>query len=90
MLTPYCRSHGIKSLELFGSVARGQARRGSDIDLIARFERPIGLRFFGMPDEMAEILGVRVDLMTRESIDQMTNPYRKNSILSDVRQILAL
>lgn len=87
LLAPYCRANGIKSLELFGSVARGQARRGSDVDIIATFERPIGLRFFGMPEEMAEILGVPVDLMSKQSIEEMTNPYRKNSILADARQI---
>jgi len=89
MLAPYCRANGISNLELFGSVARGQARRGSDVDLIATFETPVGLRFFGMPDDMAEILGVPVDLLTRETVDRMTNPYRKSAILADVRQIFA-
>lgn len=90
LLAPYCRANGIRSLEVFGSVARGQARRGSDVDLIATFSHPVGLRFFGMPGEMAKILGVPVDLMTRQAVDQMTNPYRRNSILADARQILAL
>jgi predicted nucleotidyltransferase len=88
LLAPYCEAQGIKRLELFGSVARGQARRGSDVDLIATFDRPIGLRFFGMPDEMAKILGVPVDLLSRESVDEMTNPFRKTSILADAREIL--
>jgi hypothetical protein len=43
-----------------------------------------------MADEMAEILRVPVDLLDRESVDEMTNPYRKQSIMSDVRQILSL
>jgi predicted nucleotidyltransferase len=89
MLASYCSANGIKSLEVFGSVARGQAHRGSDVDLIATFEQPIGLRFFGMHEDMAEILGVPVDLMTRQTLEQMTNPHRKNSILADARQILA-
>lgn len=90
LLAPYCRANGIRRLEIFGSVARGQPRRGSDVDLIATFDRPIGLRFFGMPDDMAAILGVPVDLMSRQSVDEMTNPYRKESILADAREILAL
>ena len=88
LLAPYCEDQGIKRLELFGSVARGQARRGSDVDLIATFGKPIGLRFFGMPDEMAKILGVPVDLLSRESVDEMTNPFRKTSILADAHEIL--
>jgi predicted nucleotidyltransferase len=89
LLGPYCRAEGIKRLELFGSVSRGDARRGSDVDLIATFARPIGLRFFGMPEEMSRILGVPVDLLSRESVDDMTNPFRKESILSDAREILS-
>ena len=87
---PYCSAHGIKRLEIFGSVARGEARRGSDVDLIAAFAKPVGLRFFRMPDEMAEILGVPVHLLSRDDVDEMTNPFRKESILADAREILAL
>ena len=90
LLAPYCRKNGIQRLEVFGSVARGQARRGSDVDLIATFRQPVGLPFFAMPDAMAAILGVPVDLLTRESVEEMTNPFRKNSILSDAREILAI
>jgi predicted nucleotidyltransferase len=60
------------------------------VDLIATFESPIGLRFFGMPEDMARILGVPVDLLTRPTVDQMTNPHRKESILADAREILSL
>lgn len=90
LLREYCSKNGIRRLEVFGSVARGTARRGSDVDLIATFRRTPGLRFFVMADEMAEILRVPVDLLDRESVDEMTNPYRKQSIMSDVRQILSL
>jgi uncharacterized protein len=87
LLAPFCREKGIVRLEVFGSVARGEAKRGSDVDLIATFSRPIGLQFFGIADDMAKILGVRVDLVSHEAVEQMTNLTRKNSILSDARQI---
>lgn len=86
-LAPYCRKRGIQELQIFGSAARGEARRGSDIDLIARFSKTPGLSFFGMEEEIAEILGVPVHLMTWESVDQMANPYRKDSILRDAKAI---
>ena len=87
MLASYCRRNGIIRLEAFGSSARGEARRGSDIDLLASFSRDIGLRFFSMSDEMAEILEVPVHLLTRESVEQMSNPYRRASILADAQLI---
>jgi predicted nucleotidyltransferase len=92
ILETYCLEKGITHLKLFGSVARGEARQGSDVDLIATFDparRPHGLAFFAVPDEMAALLGVPVDLLTRETVEAMTNPYRKNSILADAREILS-
>jgi hypothetical protein len=87
LLGDYCRQAGITRLEIFGSTARGEARAGSDVDLIATFATNPGLRFFTMEEEMAGILGVPVHLLTRESVEQMTNPYRRASILADARVI---
>ena len=87
LLTAYCRQVGITRLEVFGSIARGEAKRGSDIDLLATFTGNPGLRFFTMEDEMAKILGVPVHLLTRDSVEQMSNPYRRESILADAKLI---
>jgi predicted nucleotidyltransferase len=87
LLSDYCRQAGITRLEAFGSNARGEARRGSDVDLLATFSRNPALRFFTMEEEMAGILGVPVHLMTRESVEEMSNPYRRRSILNDARVI---
>ena len=87
MLAAYCQKVGIIRLEAFGSTVRGEARRGSDVDLLATFGRNPGLRFFSMEDEMAEILGVPVHLLTRDSVEQMSNPYRRESILADAKII---
>jgi predicted nucleotidyltransferase len=83
LLSAYCRSHGIARLEVFGSAARGDARRGSDIDLIATFAANPGLAYYSMADDMAEILGVPVHLLSRDAVDGLTNPYRRRSILEE-------
>jgi uncharacterized protein len=87
LLAEYCRKAGITSLEAFGSTARGEAKRGSDVDLLATFVDNPGLRFYAMEQEMAAILGVPVHLMTRDSVEQMSNPFRRESILTDARVI---
>jgi len=87
LLAGFCRRNGIRRLEAFGSVARGEAKRGSDVDLLASFSRNPGLRFFAMSDEMAGILGVPVHLLTRDSAEQMSNPYRRKSILAETTVI---
>jgi len=87
LLADYCRQAGITRLEAFGSTARGEAKRGSDVDLLATFAANPGLRFFTMEEDMAKILGVPVHLLTRDSVEQMSNPYRRQSILADAKVI---
>jgi predicted nucleotidyltransferase len=87
LLAGYCRRNGIRQLEIFGSASRGEARRGSDVDLLATFYRNPGLRFFSMDEEMATILGVPVHLLTRDSVARMSNPFRRQSILAEARVI---
>jgi len=88
-LAPFCAQHGITRLDLFGSAARAEARRGSDVDLIATFQKHPGLRIVEIEEGMARLLNVPVDLLTREAVEQMTNPYRKASIARDRRTIYA-
>ena len=65
-LQELCRKHGIRRLSLFGSRLRGEARPDSDIDLLVEFQpgASVGLRFFRIQDELAELFGHDVDLST--------------------------
>jgi uncharacterized protein len=58
----------IKQLGIFGSVARGEETNISDVDILVEFEKPIGLDFVLLADELEEILGVKVDLVTPKAI----------------------
>ena len=92
-LEPFCLQKGIIRVQVFGSVARGQARQGSDLDLIVTFapgREPHGLEYYSIPDEMEVLLGVPVQMMTEENVAGITNPFLKNSIVRDTREILAL
>ena len=42
--------YGIKRIGLSGSFARGTLRPNSDVDILAEFERPIGLKFMEFAD----------------------------------------
>jgi len=71
---------GVRSLALFGSVARGTASAGSDIDLLVEFERPVGLfAFVGLQQRLTELLGRPVDLVPRDGL----KPRLRAAILSE-------
>lgn len=80
------RAQGVKSLALFGSVARGEAGQSSDVDVMVELNRPIGL--FGISDlkhMIQQVLGVeKVDLITREGI----HPALKNVILREAINVI--
>ncbi len=60
---------GVRSLDLFGSVARGEAGPDSDVDLLVDFEKPVGLfHFFRVQRRLEELLGCRVDLVMRGAV----------------------
>jgi predicted nucleotidyltransferase len=90
-LAPFCRRHGVAKLEVFGSLARGHLLPGSDIDLLVTFrpEVHLGWDFFELNKELEDILGCKVDLLTRRSVEQDENPIRRRSILESTREIYA-
>lgn len=60
---------GVRSLDLFGSVARGEAGPRSDVDLLVDFDRAVGLfHFFRVQRRLEEMLGCRVDLVMRDAV----------------------
>lgn len=59
--------YGDDNLRMFGSAARGDAHEGSDLDLFVDLAPGAGnelLRVSGLAEELSELLGVRVDVVT--------------------------
>ena|SRR3712207_5811439 len=64
------RAEGLSHVILFGSVARGEQDEKSDVDLFYDYDSPrFGLfDVMRVTDRLTEILGTRVDAMTRDSV----------------------
>jgi len=64
------RDYGLRSLALFGSVARAEAKEASDVDVLVEFGRPVTLfDLAGLQQRLQELLGVaKVDVVMRDSI----------------------
>jgi predicted nucleotidyltransferase len=71
---------GVKSLALFGSAVRGEAREDSDVDLLVEFQRPIGLfEFVDVKQYLEGVLGCGVDLGTPDSL----KPRLRETVLAE-------
>lgn len=67
------RDYSVKSLFVFGSVARNEATEASDIDCLVEFEpgKPVGLfLFIRLKQFLEETLGCPVDLATPDALRQ--------------------
>ncbi|TVQ30108.1 MAG: nucleotidyltransferase [Phycisphaeraceae bacterium] len=62
----FCRRNRIRRLSLFGSALRDDFGPDSDVDVLVEFEPGAtpGFGFFGLQDELSELLGRTVDLNT--------------------------
>ena len=86
-LREVCERYGVASLEVFGSVARGEERVGSDVDLLYVLKpgARLGFSLFELEDELAEVFGRPVDLVARKSI----NRHIREQVLADARPLYA-
>jgi predicted nucleotidyltransferase len=63
------KKFGVHSISIFGSVARNQARKNSDVDILVYFERPVGLfEYARLKLYLEKTLGHNVDLVTPEAL----------------------
>lgn len=67
---------GVTRLALFGSVARGTAGSGSDVDLLVEFDGlATSSRYFGVQFYLEDLLGCPVDLVTAKALRSRLRPY---------------
>jgi predicted nucleotidyltransferase len=63
------RSVNVRTLLLFGSVARDEAGPESDVDLLVEFDRPVGMfALTRLRGQLEQWLGRRVDLLTTDAL----------------------
>jgi uncharacterized protein len=72
--------HGARNVRLFGSVARGEARADSDVDILVAMEKGRNLLdLVGFWQDVEDLLGRKVDVIS----DGGVSPYLQARILSE-------
>jgi uncharacterized protein len=65
--------YSLKRIGLFGSYAKATQTEKSDIDIIAEFEKPIGLKFVEFSEFLENLFGRKTDILTPGGIKGIRN-----------------
>ncbi len=86
-INPVLLKYGVTRVSVFGSVARGQDHKNSDVDLLVKTGKlPFGIwGFVGLKQDLEEVLGKKVDLVSEDAL----NPMLAKKIQKDLTQIYA-
>lgn len=86
-LAELCQKYGIAELSVFGSVARGDDRPDSDIDLLyVRVPgNDLGMSYFALQEDLEKLFGRRVDLVPKDGLHRVI----RNQILTDAQVLYA-
>ncbi|HJX56480.1 MAG TPA: nucleotidyltransferase family protein [Methanoregula sp.] len=75
------KEYSVKTMGVFGSVARDEQTGQSDIDLLVEFSKPVGfVTFMRLENFLSDRLGNKVDLVTPDSL----KPVIRQDVLSEV------
>ena len=64
------RDYPLKSIAIFGSYSRAEQTDTSDLDLLVEFSDPIGIRFIDLAEDLEDILGLKVDVVSKKGVKE--------------------
>jgi hypothetical protein len=91
-LRDFCQRWSISELAIFGSALRDDFGPHSDVDFLATFDpqsRWSLLDQVRMQEELAQIVGRPIDLVSRRGIEMSANKWRRQEILSTAETVYA-
>lgn len=85
-VNPILRQNGVKKAAVFGSFARGDEKKSSDVDILVEFKSDDKtlLDLAGLKIQLEEKLNKKVDVLTYDSL----HPLLKDIILREQKMIL--
>ena len=91
ILANFFSNKPVKKAYLFGSYARNEASKNSDIDILVEldYSKPIGMKFFSFQPELESLLNRKVDIVSFESLSPYIKPFiDKDKIMIYERDVI--
>ena len=60
--------YNLSFIAVFGSYGRGQQNESSDVDILVDFQKPIGIEFIDLAEELEKLLKLKVDLVSKNGV----------------------
>ena len=74
--------YGVTKIGLFGSLVKNEVTESSDVDIIVELQYPVGFKFFKMIDYLEQLLGTKVDVLTKAGLDNI----RIKNVANDIKR----
>jgi len=87
---PYLhKKYGVQPIAVYGSFAKGNQTKKSDVDILVQLARPLGLEFVELAYHLEKILKKKVDLATFDTLKRSLESPRYKHIASDIERTLS-
>ncbi|MDE0457440.1 MAG: nucleotidyltransferase family protein [Chromatiales bacterium] len=88
-IAAFCERNAIERMAAFGSVTRDDFTAESDIDILVEFApgKTVGYEFIDIQDDLARLLGHKVDLYTFAAIARSRNHLLRSEILGSAEML---
>ena len=84
-IVPILKKHKVKKASIFGSYARGEQKKGSDVDILVKLPKRMSLLdIIGIEQELEDAIHKKVDLVEYSSV----HPLLKDRIMKDEVPVL--
>jgi len=80
--------YNIKRAGIYGSYARGEANRSSDIDIIVELNKKSLFELVGVKQDIEEATGLKVDITTYNGLDNSRREGFKERVLQEEEKII--
>ena len=75
-IVPVLQKSGVEYAGAFGSVARGEAKPDSDVDILVKFKvQPTFASYLQLDDRLKQALNLDIDLVTVGGVNKFLRPY---------------